>query len=336
MRVTIKDVAKKVGVSTATISNVITGAKYVREDLKERIIQEMEEMGYQPNVVARSLKVNKTMTIGVIVPDISNPFFSDIIKKIDSVVSQEDYQLIVCNAKDDIPKEKKLFESFLRGGGVDGLIMIAPRMGEEDFYSYTPIPLIVVDRPPFQKSINDIAFVYTDNYFGASLIAEHFLEKGYKQFACIAGPESVPNADSRHSGFIDTLTNEGVKEDNIMVVRSEFNFTCGYESMNIVLDNLDIRKTKTGVFVGNDIAAWGAIEAAKNRNLEIPDDVGIAGYDNIYFSNFIQKGLTTVNNSTEGMGEEAGLIMLKRLKNGNQLGRKQVVLDSLLIERRTV
>jgi len=336
LRVTIKDVAKKVGVSTATISNVITGAKYVREDLKERILHEMEVMGYQPNVIARSLKVNKTMRIGVIVPDITNPFFSDIIKRIDSIVSNDEYQLIVCNAEDDIKKEQKLFESFMKGGGVDGLIMIAPRMGEEDFYSTIPIPLIIVDRPAFYKSINDTAYVYTDNYQGAALIANHFIDKGYEKFVCIAGPKSVPNADLRYSGFVDTLIEKGIKQNNIIVVRGEFNFTSGYESMNKVLDSLDLKTTKPAFFVGNDIAAWGAIEAAKHRSLEIPKNLGIAGYDNIYFSNFIERGLTTVDNSTENMGKEAGTIMLKRLASGKQMSRKQIMLDSLLIERNTV
>lgn len=336
MRITIKDVARHADVSTATVSNVLTGAKFVSNELKLRIAGAMDELGYQPNVIARSLKINKTMRIGVIVPDITNPFFSEIVKMIDAKVNEEDFQLIVCNSEYDIEKEKKLFNSFVLSGGVDGLVMVAPRMEVEAFNIHRMIPLIIVDRPQFQHDMKDVTFIYADNYIGASYMASHFLEKEYKEFACIAGPETVPNANARYEGFVHTLSKNGIPERNITVLRGEFTFDCGYASMMKILANYDPKRERKAVFVCSDIVAWGAIEAAKAKALAIPEDIGIAGYDNIYFSNFIHQGLTTVENPSVQMGEKVGAIMLDRLQRGVAMSKKPIILDSSLIVRRTV
>lgn len=336
MRVTIKDVAKRAEVSTATVSNVLTGAKYVGEELKIRIENAMNDLGYQPNVVARSLKINRTMRIGVIVPDITNPFFSEIVKRIDERVSRDNYQLIVCNSEDDIPKEKKMYTSFIKSGGVDGLVMVAPRMGEAEFLGKRSIPLIIVDRPPFSQQIEDLAFIYSDNYLGASYMASLFIRKKYECFACIGGPESVPNANARFAGFCDTLVSNGVARKDIIVRRGEFNFNSGYDAMEKLLDEVDCSCKRLAVFVSSDIAAWGAIEAANARALKIPEHIGVGGYDNIYFSKFIHNGLTTIDNPKALMGEKAGTYMLQRLQGDVPLKNKSIILDSALIERKTV
>lgn len=336
MRSTIKDVAQLANVSTATVSNVHTGAKNVSEELRTRILWAMEVLGYEPNVVARSLKINKTFRIGIIVPDITNPFFSEIVKEIDTAVSKKNYQLVLFSSDYDVKKEFQFYASLVMGNGVDGLIMVAPRMEESQFKLNRSIPLLVVDRPAFFDGISDIAFVYADNYAGAYLMASLLLKKKYKRFACIAGPETVPNANARYEGFKAKLTEAGYSSNEIEVIRREFSFIDGYEAMMKLLEGYDPAKQKMAVFACSDISAWGAIEAVNSKGLMIPEDIGIAGYDNIYFAKFIQKGLTTIENPTKDMGGEAGELMLERLSNNRPFESSPVILESSLKERETV
>jgi LacI family transcriptional regulator len=335
LRATIRDVAKRANVSIATVSNVLTSSKYVSDELRQKILESMEELGYEPNVVARSLKINKTFRIGVIVPDITNPFFSEIVKAIEISVNKGKYQLIVCNSDYELKMEIDFYNSFIMGAGVDALILVAPRMTQEDLNKKKGVPVVIVDRPPFEVSSKDVAFVYADNYIGASMVASLFLEKKYKRFACIAGPETVPNANIRYEGFKNKLVQKGVRENEIEIYRCEFSFDEGYAAMGMLLENYDPSE-KMAVFVCSDIAAWGAIEAAKAKGLEIPNDIGIAGYDNIYFAKFIHRGLTTVENPTKIMGDEAGNVILRRLKMGETSISEPIVLKTFLIERNTV
>jgi LacI family transcriptional regulator len=334
LRATIRDVAKLANVSTATVSNVITESKFVSDELRAKILESMRILGYEPNIVARSLKINKTFRIGVIVPDITNPFFSEIVKQIETTIDAAKYQLILCNSDYQVETEVKIYNSFIMGGGVDALILVAPRMTEQQLDGDSRLPTVVVDRPAFKTS-KEIVFVYTDNYVGASMMASHLLSKDYLRFACIAGPESVPNANMRFTGFRDRLMQAGVEKDDIKVIRCEFSFDEGYKAMTEILEDFNLTE-RTAVFVSSDIAAWGAIEAAHAKGLEVPKDIGVAGYDNIYFANFINQGLTTIENPTKLMGEQAGHAILDLLNGKGAVPGHAIILDSSLIVRKTV
>lgn len=333
MRPTVKDVAKLANVSTATVSNVLTNKKYVSEELKKKIDEAMKQLGYEPNIAARSLKVNKTFKIGVIVPDITNPFFSEIVKYIERTISNSEYQLVLYNSDYKPEKELKIFESLLLGI-VDGLILVAPRMSESYMNREYKIPIVVLDRPIF-KTESNITFIYADNYKGAELIADLFIEKGYKRFICITGPQDVPNANIRLKGFKDALLNSGIEPKMIEAYRTEFDFDDCYELMLDLLQDYD-PSIKKGVFVCSDIGAWGAIEAAKSKGLKIPRDIGIAGFDNIYFSRFIYPGLTTVQNPTKELGQAAAQIILSQLNSEENAQKKKVIFNTELVVRETV
>jgi len=331
----VKDVAKLANVSTATVSNVLTNKKYVSQELKDKIREAMDVLGYEPNIAARSLKVNKTFKIGVVVPDITNPFFSEIVKYIEKTISKSDYQLVLFNSDDKPEKELKIFESLLPGI-VDGIILVAPRMTESLMDRQYKIPVVVLDRPAFNTESN-ITFIYADNFKGAKLVADFFITKGYRKFICITGPADVPKANLRLDGFRTALLDYGIHPEHIQEYRTEFNFDDCYGMMSGLLQ--DYRpEDKKGVFVCSDIGAWGAIEAVKSRGLKIPRDIGIAGFDNIYFSRFIYPGLTTVQNPTKEMGKAAAQVILTQLngEEGLMNSEKAMVFDVELIERDTI
>jgi len=333
MRATIKDVAKLAGVSTATVSNILTGKKYVGPEVTLRVRQAMETLNYQRNAIARSLKVNRSYNIGLMVPDISNPFFGEIVKFAQQVVNHEGYQITLCDFDNDSKREQKILQTFL-SAGVDGIINVAPRMKQSQLGRGLGVPMVVVDRPHFKTDAN-IAFVYADNYKGAAAVADHFIRKEHRRFACFTGPiDEVPNARMRMDGFLDELKKRGVTESAWRVYPCDFTFESGYQTMETMLKDYDPSQPWS-VFVSSDIMAWGAMEAVKSHKMKMPRDIAIVGYDNIYFSEFLYPKLTTVWNPTKDMASTAARMLLDAIDEQEGLGGRYLVVNSMFIERQS-
>lgn len=333
MRATIKDVAKLSGVSTATVSNIITGKKYVGTEATERVRRAMAELNYQTNTIARSLKISKSCNIGLMVPDITNPFFGEIVKYAQHIANKENYQITLCDSDNDAGREPKIINTFL-SAGVDGIINVAPRLKQTKLGKDLGIPMIIVDRPHF-KTNGNIAFVYADNYRGAAAVAEHFVHRKHTRFACFTGPVyDVPNARMRFDGFMDELKKQGVAEADCTVYYCDFSFESGYRTMEKLLESYDPAQSM-GVFVSSDIMAWGAMEAVKAHKLKLPENIAIVGYDNIYFSEFLYPKLTTVGNPTKDMAETAARMLLDAIAGQTKLGGRYLVVNSMFIERQS-
>lgn len=333
MRATIKDVAKLAAVSTATVSNVITNKKYVSPELLRRINDAMDDLNYKPNTIARSLKVNKTFNIGVMVPDITNPFFGEILKYAEKVANKENYQISFCNSDQNIKKERKIIDTFIQTG-MDGLINVAPRMKDSELNKKLNIPMVIVDRPHFHTNEN-ISFVYADNFKGGSEVAKRFVSKGFNKFICFAGPINiVPNAKQRLKGFQFQLKESGFQEEDLEIFYCDFTFESGYSVMKKLLNEHSITEHLTA-FISSDIMAWGAMEAIKEKRLKIPRDISIIGYDNIFFSNFIYPSLTTVENPTKELGTLATQLLINTIENNDNFKGNYVILNPTLIERQS-
>lgn len=333
MRATIKDVAKLSGVSTATVSNIITGKKYVGSEATLRVRQAMEELDYQPNTIARSLKISRSYHIGLMVPDITNPFFGEIVKYAQHIANKENYQITLCDSDNDARREPKIINTFL-SAGIDGIINVAPRLKQTQLGKELGVPMVIVDRPHFKTNSN-IAFVYADNYKGAAAVAGHFIHKKYTRFVCFTGPlDDVPNARMRFDGFMDELRKQGVTEDAVTVYYCDFSFESGYQTMELLLKGY-APVTPLAVFVSSDIMAWGAMEAVKSHKLKIPGNIAIVGYDNIYFSEFLYPKLTTVGNPTKDMAETAARMLFDAIAGHTNLGGRYLVVNSTFIERQS-
>ncbi len=334
MNITIKDIARHAGVSTATVSNVLTQKKYVSSNLEQQVYKAIKELGYRPNVYARNLKTNRSHIIGVHVPDITNPFFSEGVKIIQNVAGNEGYQIILYDSDNNLQSESKNFESML-DAHVDGIIAIAPRINIDDLLKITDVPLVIMDRPPL-KTDRNVAFVYADNYHGAASVADYLIGKGYTRFYCLAGPiKIVSNAEARLSGFTETLKRHGIPEDACEIHYGDFTFDSGFALMKEVLKNYKPEGSAAAAFISSDIMAWGAMEALKEQRLKMPRDMGIVGYDNIYFSSFLYPKLTTVENPIREMSINAANLMLDALERRQNLSGFSVALRSALIVRKS-
>lgn len=334
MTVTIKDIAKLASVSTATVSNVLTQKKYVSSELEQRVYRAIDELGYQPNLYARSLKTNRSYTIGVHVPDIVNPFFSTSVKAIQKVANQRGYQTMLYDS-DSVAKTEEQNLNSMRRAHVDGIISIAPRMNLDHLFKMVEVPMVIMDRPPVETNRN-VAFIYADNYHGAASVADYVIGKGYERFICLAGPTKlVSNAASRVDGFWETLARHGVDPANCNIRYGDFTFQSGYELMKQILDTYNPAPKPAAAFVSSDIMAWGAMEALKERKMKIPRDMGIIGYDNIYFSSFLYPTLTTVENPSADMALNAIRLLLDALDELRNLSGISVTLRSTLIERQS-
>lgn len=331
-RYNIKDVARVANVSTATVSNVISGYKYVSPELKTRVNKVINQLQYRPHIIARSLKMKMTFQIGVLVTDITNPFFAEVARAIEEVILREGYQMFLCNTDGDIQREEKILKTFIEQD-IDGIINVAPRMDEVLLSNFLDVPTVIADREFSINNSQQVGNIYTDNILGPSQIAKYFVEKGHKRFACIAGPRYVPNVKKRIYGFQKGLEDAGISKKNILFRFGEFKHEDGYNIMNKILDSgFDF----TCVFICSDIMAWGALEAAKERGLKIPRDVAIAGFDDIYFSQLLNPPLTTIHQESSKLGREASEILFDIIKNRASEKYKRshrVVLSTSLIIR---
>ena len=334
MNATIKDIARHAGVSTATVSNVLTQKKYVSADLEQRVFQAINELGYRPNVYARNLKTNRSHIIGVHVPDITNPFFSEGVKAVQNVAAADSYQIVLYDSDNTLESEVKNIAGMI-STQVDGIIAIAPRMQVDELLAMVEVPLVIVDRPPLPTQRN-VAYVYADNYRGAASVADFLVGKGYRRFYCLAGPtELVCNAEARLTGFTETLRLHGIPESACHVSSGDFTFDSGYDLMKDILTTYDPAGSPAAAFVSSDIMAWGAMEALKEKKFKIPRDMGVVGYDNIYFSSFLYPKLTTVENPIREMAVNAANLMLDALERRRNLLGLSVALRSALIVRKS-
>lgn len=333
MTVTMKDVAKAANVSVATVSNVMSnGPKYVSPEVRAAVEKAIKELGYRPSRIARSLRTRRTFYIGLTVPDITNPFFAEIAAGVEKQALDAGYQLFLVNTDGDPDRESRAVLGF-QDHLTDGIINIAPRMPDEQMASIIgDTPTVIVDRPCTLKG-DKLGIVYTDNIIGSSQVAQHLLHKGHIQFACIAGPPEVPNVRSRIEGFMGELKRAGVAIEAIPVVYGDFKFDSGFSHMQELLTRVP---RPTAVFVCNDLMAWGALEAAKEKGMRIPEDVAISGFDDVYFASLVNPALTTVRQPRRAVGEIAMEVMLD-LINGDRDSPSEIreVLQSELVVRQS-
>ncbi len=330
--ITVKDIAQKAKVSTATVSNVLTQKKFVSEKLARRVCDAVSALGYRPNNYARSLKTNRSYMIGIQIPDITNPYFGKAVEVVQAEAIVKGYHVTLYTTGNAIETERRNIEGMLNSR-VDGMVCVAPRLRVKDVLDAVQIPVVIVDRLPVATDRN-AAFVYADNYSGAAAIAEHMLARGYTRFLHLSGPVAlVSNASERLKGFVETLEKRGVRKTDCRVRNGEFTFECGYGMMRDVLRKYNPAKGVMAAFVGSDIMAWGAMEALHDRKMRIPRDMGIVGYDNIDFSRFLHPALTTVENPIGEMSYRAAHLLLDALEKGRNLAGMTVMAGAALIER---
>lgn len=333
MAVTLNDVAEQAGVSVSTVSRVLNrkATKYrISADTEAVILQAAEELGYKANHLARGLRLKKTHTIGLIAPDISNPFFAYVIKQVQHIAHGLGYSLVVCNTDENLEMEVEQVNLLYRKR-VDGLIAMPVGQQYDHFEEWMgrDVPLVMLDRCFDALSVDSVV---VDNYRGAYQATEHLISFGHERIALVQGLPGTYTNTARLQGYRDALSAHGVEVDEALVVGGDFRRERGYIETKLLL-GLD--PAPTAIFATGDLITLGALQAIYEEGLSIPDDVSLLSFDDFDFASFLRCPLTTVQQPKEAMGEMAVKLLVERLDNGEK-ERRRIVLQPKLIVRESV
>ncbi|MGD8171893.1 substrate-binding domain-containing protein [Vibrio sp. TRT 21S02] len=329
---TMKDIAKLAGVSTSTVSHVINKTRFVSEEISERVNNAAKELNYfAPSAIARSLKVNRTQTIGMLVTTSTNPFFGEVVKGVERSCYQKGYNLILCNTEGDNERMKASINTLLQKR-VDGLILMCSSLEGERldvFEKYTSLPVVVMDWGPMLFTSDKIQ----DNSLrGGYLATKHLIEAGHRDIGCIAGPLIKHQAQMRYEGYKRAMNEAGLEFASRWIVEADFECEGGYEAFNKMHQAGPL---PSAIFVCNDMMAMGVINAANEKGIKIPDELSLIGYDDIHIAKFMTPSLTTIHQPKYRLGQAAVETLLNKLNKVTS--EPQIVqLEPTLVKRKSV
>lgn len=324
--VNIKKVAELAGVSISTVSRVINNPKIVSEKLRERVLRAIEELEYQPNQIARSLRTGSTKMIGFIIPDITNPAFLLMVKGAEDFLKKKCYSFMVCGTDHSTREEAKLLRALL-GQNVEGIIMTSSGGRNAELLkvlSKSEARIVFMDRR--YKDL-DFPYVGVDNTGGVEKITDYLIQTGHRTFAYLSGERNTSSACERLRGFVNSIKKHGIKDFHILY--GEFTFESGYRLTK------RLKKVPEAIIGGNDLVALGAIEALREMGYMVPDDVSVVGFDDMFYSKYSKPSLTTVRQPIYEMGQEAGRILWKLL-SGQNVKQREIILETEVVLRETV
>jgi len=299
-------IAEICGVSIATVSRVLNNSGPVKESTRARILQIAQELNYKPNSNARSLSRKRTDTIGVILPELVDEFFMGVIQGINEVANRHQRYIMLSSSHSQRDELETMLE-FMNSGRVDGVILMAPALHHtmKTILKSNTRPLVLLNCRPGIPGVVSINF---DNFQGAKVATEHLIQHGYQKIAMITGPEINNDARERLRGFQSALKENNINLPESFIVPGEFNIESGYYGF---MRLMSLPEKPRAIFAANDMMVLGAYEAAKSLKLRIPDDIAIAGFDDIFLGRLLNPRLTTVHAPIVEMGRAAMRQMLK-------------------------
>lgn len=329
MKVTIYDVAKKAGVSIATVSKVINNTGNMRETTRKKIIETIEEMNYRPNQMASALSGKGTKTFGLLVPDISNPFFSAIARRIEDCAYEQGMTVIICSTDENAEKEKK-YVDVLQGKQVDGLILASTFNDKSVFHELIEgdIPLVML---AYDDSMLDISNVSVDDFKGGYIATSHLITKDHRNIAVIA--ENTQSSRLRIFGYREAHAVQGIQTNDKYIFSKKASIENGKECFEEIVQQKDIDRP-TAIFACNDLLAIGVIQGATEKGIRIPEDIAVIGFDNTILASTTVPGLTTISQPIEEMGKKIVDVLIDEIK-GKKDVKKRILFNPKLIVRGT-
>jgi LacI family transcriptional regulator len=313
MATTIADVARRAGVSTATVSRVLSGVGRASPATHARVQAAARDLGFRPSDVARSLKRRSTLTFGLIVTDIENPYFPQLVKAVEDAAIGEGYAILLCNADED-PEREASYLDLLVERRVDGLIVAASTIGSRqgEWLASAPLPAVLVNTAAPGSGLPTIL---SDNRGGGAAAAGHLLELGHRRFGYLMPPPRNLDAPDRLAGVRDALVGAGLDLDGAepaLAIGDGAPTVTGGEAAMASL--LALAARPTGVIAYNDLMAIGAMRAVRSAGLRVPDDVSLIGFDDVAFAAYVEPPLTTLRQETAEMGRWAVATLTERVK----------------------
>ncbi|WP_199616161.1 LacI family DNA-binding transcriptional regulator [Paenibacillus alkalitolerans] len=330
MKATIYDVAKAAGVSIATVSNAINGKGKISKERREQILKIMEQLDYQPSLIASALVGKKTFTLGLLIPDISNPFFGEIARAIEDQAHQSGYSVIICST-DNKDERVERYISLLEQKSVDGIIIgtgidnieILKRLETRS------IPFVMISRETAAIAADTVV---TDDYIGGMLAAQHLAGLGHRRLAILSENLKVSSSRERIRGFKQGLSDLNVPFDDSGIVICEYRVEEGRRGADELLSRGD---KPTAIFCCNDLLAIGAMQAAKKSGVKVPDDLSIVGFDDTILAGVTDPPLTSVAQPIERMGKQAFELLIDNLVNTDAVKQRIVLRPELVVRQST-
>tara|TARA_R110000868_G_scaffold1253_10_gene9735 strand:- start:4705 stop:5916 length:1212 start_codon:yes stop_codon:yes gene_type:complete len=333
-RVTIRDVAERVGVHPSTVSRVLNPATRGRitSEIVEKVTAAAAELGYRPNQAARGLRTNRTRSIGVLIPDITNPLFPPIIRGIEDALGANGYSAILGNT-DNIPSREREAVATMRSRQIDGLILATARRDDPIVAECIAdgLPLVLVNRTADADGVSSIV---NDDALGIALAVRHLKSLGHTRIAHIAGPRSLSTGEARRRSFLEVMEAEGLDADPALIAETTaFSEDEGLlAAAQLIAGGLRF----TAIVAANDLIALGAYEALADADLKCPDDVSVTGFNDMPFVDRLSPPLTTVRIPHYELGREAGRRLVDLIENPNTPARATMLRPDLIVRGSTV
>lgn len=308
----LKNVAELAGVSVATVSRVLNGDEVVKEKTKVKVLEAIKKLNYKPNRVAQRLRTTRKTSklIGLLIPDIQNPFYVDVIRGIEEYAYAHNAAVIIGNFSQDEKKEK-LYLDILRSESVDGFV-VAPS-NEKDLYVKQLIsdgfPVVCIDRGLTEVEVD---LVKVDNQQGVFNAIEHLIKLGHKRIGFVAGNPSIPTSQERLEGYYQAMKQYNLAVDPSIVLGEKSDYESGTK---LTAQLLDFLNPPTAIFTGNNLLTLGALEVINRRGLRIPENIAIVGFDDVYWANSLNPPLTAVRQPGFEIGKKAMELLMKRIQS---------------------
>lgn len=328
MKVTIKEIAKELGVSPSTVSRALREHPSISPVTRKRVREVAEKLGYRPNILARGLATRRSYTIGLIVLDISNPFYAEIAEGVEEVLSSRGFTVFLCNSGFDPEKESK-YISLLRERRVEGIIITCFNVNLphiQDLWENGP-PFVPIDWYPGENPC-----VTTNNVEGSRQAVDYLLSIGHKNIAYLAGPYQLPGAMDRVEGYKKALEKHGVPFREELIIYNNSSAKDGYKGF---MELLKKGVKFTALFCANDMVAIGAMRAAQERGIRIPDDISLVGYDDIEIASLLSVPLTSVWQPRREQGVMASYLLMDMLLRRERTSQKVIMEQKLVIRAST-
>jgi LacI family transcriptional regulator len=331
VKLTIIDIANLAGVSKSTVSRVINDDKHVKQETRDRVLKIINKLGYVPDNVARSLITKKTYTIGLIIPDIVNPFYSETSKIIEDTIRKLGYSLIICNTSNQSNLQNKYLNILIQRK-VDGIIFGSVKTNDKNILKFAEqgLPYITYHRSFANNNSN---FVISDDIAGIKIAVNHLTELGHRNIAYISGPTSFSTGLNRLKGFIESRNLFGLNNDSNFIQEGGFSENKSWQATKKLLN---LTNPPTAIIAANDLMAISALDCILHHGLSVPKDISLIGFDNINLASHARIQLTTISVAKKKMAKLAAELLVKKIieKKGNA-NIIQVELEPKLILRKT-
>ena len=329
-KITIKQVAEASGVAPSTVSNALTGKGYVAPETRSRVLETAENLGYRASSLARSLRLQRTWSVGLLLADVSNPFFPAVVRGIEDVLWRRQYNLVLCNT--DYNKEKEAaYLRHLLDKQLDGLILASTASDSDDVLELQArgVPFVMLNRRHVSAKTN---YVGMDNAGGVGEAIEHLLTLGHRRIAFIKGRADSSAAKERFQGYRAALREAGIRFDPALVAQGDYTIESGHAA---AAGFLQLARLPTAIVSANDFMAFGAMARFKAQGIRVPDDVSVIGFDDIFVSALPWIELTTVRPQSWQLGASAAQLLLEQIGRRGRTRPREIILESELILRAT-